>query len=576
MTLRIRGRRWATLALMLALALIAAACSGGGGDAEDTGDTDAADEATDDTGGESEGGEAATGGEFSVFVTEPSYLQPQNCVESECNQVLSAVFTGLTEYAVEDGAVSFGDEAPDAMAADITTEDNQNYTITLKEGWTFHDGTPVTAESYVDAWNWAAYALNATESSSFFAGIEGYADLQCGETPEGEPDCDATPPASEEMSGLVAADETTIEVALSEPSIEFTNYVGYTVFNPLPQAFFDDPDAFNEQPIGNGAYQMAGAWEHNVAVNLERYDDYAGDAGNADAVEFRIYDSADTAYNELIADQLDVLDVVPPAQWPSAQDTLGDRAIQQPSSSFNFLGFPLYNPRFQDVEIRRALSQAIPREEIADVIFNGTRAPATSFIQAVVEGYQENSCGEWCEFDPEGARERYEAAGGTTEPMTVYFNSGAGHEDWVQAIANSWQQELGIESVTFEALDFAPLLELYRGRTDLVGPYRLGWSFDYPSAENYLTPLFETDASSNYATYSNPEFDALMAEGRGAETREEAIELYQQAEALVVEDLPVAPVFSQDLTAGHSQNVDNVIYDVQSLLRVADVEVVSG
>jgi oligopeptide transport system substrate-binding protein len=577
MTLRSRERRWAMLALLLALALIAAACSGGGGTEEEGGDTAASEEPADDASeGDSEDGEAVTGGEYSVFVTEPSYLQPPNCVESECSQVMVGLFTGLTEYAVEDGAVSFGADVADAMAEDITTEDNQNYTITLKDGWTFHDGTPVTAQSYVDAWNWAANANNATEGASFFAGIAGFDDLQCGETPEGEADCEGSPPAAEEMSGLTVVDDLTFEVELTEPSIEFTNYVGYTVFMPLPEVFFEDPAAFNEEPVGNGPYQIAAPWEHNVAIQTERFEEYAGDAGNADAIEFRIYDSSDTAYNDLVAGNLDVLDIIPPAQWPTAQDTLGERAIEQPSSSYNFLGFPLYNERFANVDVRRALSMAVPREEIAEVIFNGTRSPATSYISPVVEGHTEGSCGEWCEFDPEAAAELYASAGGSTEPMTVYFNSGAGHEDWIQAVANSWQQNLGITEVTFEPLDFAPLLELYRGRTDLTGPYRLGWSFDYPSAENYLTPLFETDASSNYSTYSNEEFDALMAEGRAAATREEAIEIYQEAEALVFEDLPQIPVFTQNLTAGHSENVENVIFDVQSRLQVADVEVASG
>ena len=65
------------------------------------------------------------------------------------------------------------------IAESIETEDNQTFTVTLKKGYKFHDGTEVLAKNFVDAWNWAAYAPHGQQTAYFFEPIEGYADLQC-------------------------------------------------------------------------------------------------------------------------------------------------------------------------------------------------------------------------------------------------------------------------------------------------------------------------------------------------------------------------------------------------------------
>jgi len=568
------GRRLALL--LLALALLAGACSGGGGDDATDEDTAAAEdsEAATDEGASEEDTAAAegevSGGTFSMYLGEPETLISTNTNESEGGLLLRTINSALVKYAPEDGASSFGEEAPDAIAADIVTEDSQNYTITLKEGWTFHDGTPVTAQSFIDAWNYAAFAPNAQNSAGFstLTLIDGYADLQCP-----DPEC-AEPPTAEEMSGLSAPDELTLEVALTAPSIEFQQSLGYTVFYALPEVFFEDPDAFNEQPIGTGPYALTGPWEHNVGINVERYEDYPGTPGQADAIEFRIYDDANTGYNDLLGGNLDVIDQITPENFGNVEGDLGERYINVPSSVLQFVGFPTYDPRFENPDIRRALSMAIPREDITETIFAGTRVPADSFISPVIEGRVDDACGMTCEYDPEAAAELYTSAGGTTEPMTMLFNSGAGHDQWITAIANAWQEAFGITEITFEQLDFSeygPLLEEQRS----PGPYRLGWSFDFPSMENYLTPLAGTGSSSNYTGYSNPEFDELLSAGQQSEDREGATEQYLAAEQILVEEVPFAPVMFSNTTAGYSENVDNVVFNVFGEPELADVTVIN-
>lgn len=577
------GRRLSLL--VLALALVAAACSGGGGDTADSEeptdvDTEAGTDDSEEPSEEPSDGEAseteadtggeASGGSISMYLGEPESLVSINSNESEGGFVIRTINAGLVEFDEEANAL-FGEDDENAVAESIETEDGTMYTVTLKEGFTFHDGSPVRAQDYVDTWNYAAFAPNAQNGQYFFGqlGIAGAEDLNC---PDDE--CAEQPPATE-LSGLEVVDEQTFTVTLDEPNIEFTQAIGYSVFYALPPAFFEDPEAFNEQPIGNGPFMLTGPWEHNVQIPLGVYEDFPGTRPQVDEVTLQIYGEIETAYNDLLGGNLDIMDSIPPEQIANAEADLGDRFVSQPSSTFQFVGFPTYQERFADPRIRQALSLAIPRQLIATEVFNDTRVPADSFVSPAVDGYREGAC-EFlvAEPDTERAQQLYTEAGGTTEPMVMLFNSGAGHDAWIGAIANAWRETFGITEITFQQLDFSeygPLLE----NQQAPGPYRLGWLFDWPSPENYLTPLAGTGSSSNYTGYASEEFDALMDQGRAADDRDAATELYNQAEDILCQDMPYAPALFSNTTAASSENVDNVVFDLFGEPRLEDVTVVS-
>jgi oligopeptide transport system substrate-binding protein len=521
-------------------------------------------------GGGGEGGEAAQGGSFSLAVNNPENpLVPGNTTESEGSQVVKALWTGLIEY-TEDG-----ERADTGVAESIESDDNTTWTITLKDGWTFHDGSPVTANSFVDAWNYTAYSPNAQGASYFFSNVEGYDDLQAPTNDAGEPTGD---PAAQEMSGLEVVSDTEFTVTLAAPFAQFPITLGYNAFFPMPESFFEDPEAAaQDTPIGNGPFQADGPFEEGVGITLSKFEDYAGEnAANADTLEVVVYADVNTSYTDVQGGNLDVVKDIPPDAIANAPSEFGDRFISRESSTFTYVGFPTYDPRFEDKRVRQAFSMAIDRAAITDAIFNGTNAPADDAIAPVVDGYREGAC-QYCEYDPEAAAELLaETDFDTAQPVELWFNAGAGHDAWMEAVGNQLRENLGVEYTLRGDLEFAEYLPL-ADEQGFTGPFRLGWSMDYPSPQNYLEPLYSTSAlppnGSNTAFYQNPEFDDLVEQGNQAESNEEAVELYQQADDVLLEDMPIAPMFFGVEQIVHSENVSNVVIDVFGQIDVSQVSV---
>ncbi|MGY1743938.1 peptide ABC transporter substrate-binding protein [Blastococcus sp. SYSU D00695] len=525
--MKIDKRPTGLVAAAVATAMLLSACGGG------------------DDGGSGSGG--GDGGTFTAYIGEPkSPLVPGNTTESEGAKVIAALWTGLVGYS-EEGEVEYT-----GVAESIESDDNQNWTITLKDGWTFHDGTPVDAQSFVDAWNYTANPQNAQDGGSYLSRIAGYQELQDG--------------AATELSGLAVTDDLTFTVQLSTPFALFPAVVGYDAFNPLPDVFFEDPAAFGTNPVGNGPFQADSEFVPGQGITLTRYDDYAGDdAAQAEGMEFVVYADQATAYTDAQDGNVDIVDVIPPDVIESAQSEFGDNFINTEVSQITYLGFPTYDQRYSDPRVRQAFSMAIDRDAISEAIFSGTRTAADSFISPVVDGYREGAC-EYCTLDVDRANQLLDEAGfDRSQPIDLWFNTGGGHDAWVEAVGNQLRQNLGVDFQLRGDLDLAQYLPVGESR-GFTGPFRYGWSFDYPAAESYLTPLLTPQSfpptGSNYAFYDNPQVTDLIAQGDQAPSEQEAIELYQQAEDLVAEDMPIAPLFFTQIQTVHTDNVDNVRIDL--------------
>jgi len=514
-------------AFTLASALLLSACGGGSGDDP---------EATGDGG--------PTTGIVTVSNGEPQNpLIPTMTNETYGSKVINNLFAGLVYYDAE-GAVH------NEMAESIETDDQQTYTITIKDGWKFTDGTPVTAQSFVDAWNYGAQLSNAQNLSYFFEPIEGFSY-----------DKDS------ELTGLKVVSDTEFTVKLTQPESDFQTRLGYAAFMPLPESFFDDPEAFGEKPVGNGPY-MLDTWEHNQQISLRPNADYPGERKVQNGgVDLIAYTEEDTAYNDLLSGNLDIVTNVPSSAFATFEDDLGDRAVNQASAVIQVVNVPEYLPEYggEAGHLRRkAISMAIDRDQITETIYNGSRTPATDFTSPVIDGWSDDTPGnEVLKYNPDEAKALWAQAEDIEKwgdkPITIASNADSDHQTWVDAVCNNVRSVLGVDCEFAPFPTFDEFLDA-RDKETLKGLFRGGWQADYPAMSNFLGPIYGTGAGSNDMGYSNKEFDAKLKEANGADTPEKAIELYKEAQTILFEDMPGIPLWYQNVTAGYGEDVDNVVF----------------
>jgi oligopeptide transport system substrate-binding protein len=539
-----RGRTRGMVAVAItSLALVATACGGGGTEPE--------------PGAEDPAGQA--GGEIAIRSCTPENpLVPGNTSEVCGGNVIDAMAAKLVRYDPATAAPS------NDIAESIESDDNQTFTVKLKQGYKFHDGTEVKAKNFVDAWNYTAAGKNGQAGSYFYGPVEGYDDTQCGTNAAGEADCKGKPAKSEKMSGLKVVDDYTFTIKTTEPVSNLPVRLGYSAFSPLPDSFFADPKAFEEKPIGAGPFQLES--KTTTEMVLTKFADYAGEfKPNVDKVTFRIYAEDSAAYADVVANNLDFTDAIPPDQLvgDAWMTDLPDRNASVGSGVMAWITFSPNDPQLKDnVELRKAISRAIDRELIAKQVFNGTVTPAKSWVSPTVDGFKDGACTEACTFDAAAAKQAYEAAGGYDGTLTMtYNNDGAGNKEYAEAVCNQVKNNLGLECQAVGTVDFATFNKKIDAN-ELKGMFRSGWQMDYPSIENFLTPIYAKGAigggGSNFSHYDNPEFDKLLAEAAAAPSVDEANVLYQKAEALLNVDFPTAPLWARNTNVGWSENVTDV------------------
>ena len=488
---------------------------------------------------------------ISVNGSEPQNpLLPANTNETGGGKIIDSIFAGLVYYDAVGAPVN-------EVAKAIPTTDNITSDIELNDGWTFTNGEKVTAQSFVDAWQYGALLSNAQLNSYFYDAIEGFS-------------YDADQP----LTGLAVQDDLNFTVKLTSAQSDFPLRLGYTAFFPLPSVAYDDIAAFGENPIGNGPYKLAeeGAWKHNVDINLVTNDEYKGGRKPVNGgLKIVFYASTDSAYADLVSDNLDVLDAIPDSAMKSYAADLGDRAVNQPAAIFQSFAISEKLPHFSGAEgqlRRQALSLSINRDEITNVIFDGTRTPARDFTSPVIDGWSGDLTGaDVLDFNAAKAVELWAQANAISPwsgTFQIAYNADGGHQAWVDAVSNSIKNTLGIEASGAPFPTFAELRTLVTERT-ITTAFRTGWQADYPALANFLAPLYQTGAGSNDTDYSNPEVDALFQAGNEATSLADANKAYQDAQVIMLKELPVIPLWYANVNGGYSTLVGDVVFGWNSV-----------
>jgi peptide/nickel transport system substrate-binding protein/oligopeptide transport system substrate-binding protein len=497
---------------------------------------------------------SATDGDQNFSVGIPTFfVQNLTPGSSGSSYVDYAIWSPLTRVDGQSGKLEM------LVAESIESTDNLNWTVKLKSGWTFHDGSPVTAQSFADSWNATALGANALTGNASMAILAGYAAMN---PPKGKP-------AAKELSGVKVVDDSTLTVTLAKPNALLPYILSATAFAPLPAGATKDLKKFGTHPIGNGPFKTSG-WETGAQdIKLERYDGYAGTKATAAEIDLRVYQQTGAIYTDFQAGTID-LALLDGADLSKAKKDTPEQVVDVQYPAVVYLSFPLYDSRFANPQLRKAISMAIDREAIVKSLLAGNAKAATGLAPPTLTGGGEAKC-DGCSYDPQQAKAALQAAGGWNGPMTLYTYQDPTNEKVLQAIANQLRTNLGIEKVTFEAQPIAQLYEGFAGKS-IKGPSLLYSGSPYPHIYAMADQMFSTGAPLNVTGYDSTGFSGLLAQAASSKDANATTDFAKQAADQALADLPVAPLYWPLGGLVHSDKLSGVVPEVLGGARLSVVK----
>ncbi len=397
------------------------------------------------------------------------------------------------------------------------------YTFTLHSNARFHDGRPVTAQDVVYSWERAAAPATSSDTVLTYLGdIVGVAEMQAGD--------------ADHISGLKVIDDHTLQVTIDAPKPYFLLKLTYPTAFVLDKANVESGEDWYRTPNGTGPYRLT-EWKPFESKTYQRFDDFYAGAPAIPYVVVQLYQGVGLRLYE--SGDIDVTGVsiydVPRMLDP--EEPLHTDLISSVNLCTSYHVFDVTQPPFDDPKVRRAFTLAFDRQKYIDVVLQGIGVPAEGIFPPGLPGYTPNLQG-WL-YDPDEARRLLaESKYGGPEglPPIVYTDSGYGSDAarGTAALAQMWQQNLGV-TITIENLDPNFYLdEITAGHHGQL--FSGGWCADYPDPENFADALFHTGAQQNRGLYSNPEVDRLLEAARVEQDVTKRLQLYQQAEQLIVDD----------------------------------------
>ncbi|MDM5335449.1 peptide ABC transporter substrate-binding protein [Ureibacillus composti] len=531
------------LVMLLALSLVLAACNFGGEEATTTEDGKSAKELN------------------LVIPSEPPSLHPALATDTTSGVILQNVFEGLTT--LKDG------EVVEAAAEDIKISDDQlTYKFTLRDTkWS--NGDSVTAEDFAYAWKWALNPANASEYASILYPIKGAESYNLGE-------------GTEDELGIKVVDEKTLEVTLENPTPYFLELTAFKTYYPVHKATAEGNDKWytdaGETYVTNGPFTLAD-WQHAGSITLEKSENYWDKENVAlDKVNIAMVENETTAGTMFDAGEIDFLG----APFQNVSLDAIDRYKKDGTLNVEDLA-SIYTYKLNttgkftsNANIRKALTLAIDRQGLIDNVAKGEQTPALGMVPKAVKGFEEQT-GYFKDNDIEEAKKALEQGMkelGISDPSQISIglsiNTSEAHAAIAQYVQESWHKNLGID-VTIDNSEW----QVYLEKLNMLDydAARMGWGADYNDAYTFLEQYDSAKNGNNDTGWENAEYTKLLKQSQVETDPEKRIEILKQAEAIIMSENPVIPVYYYTNLYVSKDYVENIAPDKLGniYLKYADV-----
>ncbi len=462
--------------------------------------------------------------------SEPPSLHPGLATDTTSTAVLNQIFEGLTRIN-QDGVVE------EAMAEKIDVSDDQTtYTFTIRDGATWSNGDPVTAGDFEYAWKWVLDPDNADTDYAYQLYY-----LKNGEAAKnGE--------VSTEEVGVKAKDDKTLIVELEQPTPYFLDLTAFHTYYPVNQKVVENaPDwslDVSDDYVTNGPF-LLDSWKHKDQVVIKKNPEYwDADTVSLETINFYMIEDENTELNMYNNGELDWAGSpngsLPLSAIPSLMDS-GELNIS-PQAGVYYYVFNLKEAPFDNVNIRKAFTLAIDREGIVQNITKGEQQPAMAFVPPSI--WEENQTGYFEDKDIDKAKEYLEKGLkelGLDELPTIKlsYNTSESHAALAQAVQEMWRENLGVD-VELDNTEWNVFLDKMTNGDFQTG--RMGWSADFNDAINFLE-TFRTLGGSNFSQWVDDEYTALLDESRTETDATKRKEILRDAEQILMDAMPIAPVY---------------------------------
>ena len=466
----------------------------------------------------------------------PVSIEPLNAQESEGIQVTHQVFEGLAKYVMNDKGEMV---AEPSIAEKWETTDSLTWTFTLKKGVMFQApvSREVTAQDFLDSWNRVTDPKNQSYVSYILSPIEGCDDGGYQVDPK------------KGLTGVTVIDPYTLEVKLRYAFAEFPQTLGHSVAAATPVEYIDQVGVkeYGKKPVGTGPY-MVESWTKNQSIQLIKNPDYwdTANAGYVDNINMPIILESSTAWLEFQKGTIDYT-TVPPGQVAAAENNPKVKsgewtAKRWPSLAMAFTGINMKDPVLgKNLDLRKALAESADAQNVINIISEGVSLPATGYIPVGIPGFVADQSP--YAYNPEDAK-AIVAGLGTVPTLNYWYNTDEAHQKVGEVLQAGWQKA-GID-VKLGNFEWATYLQKLSEGTEGNGSqlFRMGWSADYPSMDNFLYPLFQSAMSRTmYTFYGNTQVDDLIQQARSTADAQQRYDLYAQAEKMILTDMPAIPLY---------------------------------